>query len=71
MKFLILDVYPSDDWRLAKDTAGGYGTGNDFDLTYKLEAPEVHERLNIVNSYILSNYKQFNSVDGYVIYTKK
>jgi len=30
MKFLILDVYPSDDWRLVKDTAGGYGTGNDF-----------------------------------------
>ena len=30
MKFLILDVYPYDDWRLVKDTAGGYGTGNDF-----------------------------------------
>ena len=30
MKFLILDVYPSNDWRLVKDTAGGYGTGNDF-----------------------------------------
>ena len=30
MKFLILDVYPNDDWRLVKDTAGGYGTGNDF-----------------------------------------
>ena len=30
MKFLILDVYPSNDWRVVKDTAGGYGTGNDF-----------------------------------------
>jgi len=30
MKFLILDVYPSNNWRLVKDTAGGYGTGNDF-----------------------------------------
>lgn len=30
MKFLILDIYPSNDWRLVKDTAGGYGTGNDF-----------------------------------------
>ena len=30
MRFLILDVYPSNDWRLVKDTAGGYGTGNDF-----------------------------------------
>ena len=30
LKFLILDVYPSDNWRLVKDTAGGYGTGNNF-----------------------------------------
>ncbi len=30
IKVLILDVYPSDSWRLVKDTAGGYGTGNDF-----------------------------------------
>ncbi len=30
MKFLILDVYPNNDHRLVKDTAGGYGTGNDF-----------------------------------------
>ena len=34
MKFLILDVYPADDWRLVKDTAGGYGTGNDFGNTF-------------------------------------
>ena len=34
MKFLILDVYPTDDWRLVKDTAGGYGTGNDFGSTF-------------------------------------
>lgn len=30
MKFLILDIYTKDNWRLVKDTAGGYGTGNDF-----------------------------------------
>ena len=30
IKFLILDVYPNDSWRLVKDTAGGYGTGNNF-----------------------------------------
>ena len=30
MKFLILDVYPSGNIRIVKDTAGGYGTGNDF-----------------------------------------
>ena len=34
MKFLILDIYPKDDWRLVKDTAGGYGTGNDFGNTF-------------------------------------
>ena len=30
MKFLIVDNYTKDNWRLVKDTAGGYGTGNDF-----------------------------------------
>ena len=30
MNFYILDPYKEDDWRLVKDTAGGYGTANDF-----------------------------------------
>ena len=30
MKILIADIYPYADYRLIKDTAGGYGTGNDF-----------------------------------------
>ena len=30
MNFYILDPYKEDNWRLVKDTAGGYGTGNDF-----------------------------------------
>ena len=30
MKFIILDVYPQKNHRLIKDTAGGYGTGNNF-----------------------------------------
>tara|TARA_B100000214_G_scaffold373171_1_gene352948 strand:+ start:143 stop:1513 length:1371 start_codon:yes stop_codon:yes gene_type:complete len=30
MKFVILDVYPDRRHRLIKDTAGGYGTGNNF-----------------------------------------
>ena len=30
IKFVILDVYPNKKHRLIKDTAGGYGTGNDF-----------------------------------------
>ena len=33
MKFIILDVYPEKKHRLIKDTAGGYGTGNDFGNT--------------------------------------
>jgi radical SAM superfamily enzyme YgiQ (UPF0313 family) len=30
MKILILDVYPKKNYRISKDTSGGYGTGNDF-----------------------------------------
>jgi hypothetical protein len=30
MKILIADIYPNANYRLIKDTAGGYGTGNDF-----------------------------------------
>ena len=30
MNFHILDIYKNNNWRLVKDTAGGYGTGNDF-----------------------------------------
>ena len=30
MNILIADIYPTDNWRLVKDTAGGYGTGNNF-----------------------------------------
>ena len=30
MKFILLDVYPNENHRLIKDTAGGYGTGNNF-----------------------------------------
>ena len=34
MKFVILDVYPNKKHRLIKDTAGGYGTGNDLVIQY-------------------------------------
>ena len=34
MKFVILDVYPDKKHRLVKDTAGGYGTGNDFGSSF-------------------------------------
>jgi len=34
INFVILDVYPEHKHRLIKDTAGGYGTGNDFGNTF-------------------------------------
>ena len=34
IKFVILDVYPNKRHRLIKDTAGGYGTGNDFGIHF-------------------------------------
>jgi hypothetical protein len=30
MKILILDPYPNCNYRIQKDTSGGYGTANDF-----------------------------------------
>ena len=33
IKFCILDVYPNNNFRICKDTAGGYGTGNNFGNT--------------------------------------
>lgn len=30
MNILILDPYPKKNYRISKDTSGGYGTGNDF-----------------------------------------
>jgi anaerobic magnesium-protoporphyrin IX monomethyl ester cyclase len=34
IKFCILDVYPNDNFRICKDTAGGYGTGNNFGSSF-------------------------------------
>lgn len=36
MKILIADIYPNLNHRLIKDTAGGYGTGNDFSSNFFL-----------------------------------
>ena len=30
MKILILDIYKDVNYRISKDTSGGYGTGNNF-----------------------------------------
>ena len=45
MKFVILDVYPEKKHRLIKDTAGGYGTGNDFGNTFfKIAKPICRQK---------------------------
>ena len=46
MNFVILDVYPNKNHRLIKDTAGGYGTGNNFGGTFFSK---------ILNSYVNRN----------------
>ena len=47
MKFVILDVYPEKKHRLIKDTAGGYGTGNDFGNTFFSKLLNVYVDGNI------------------------
>ena len=47
MKFVILDVYPHKKHRLIKDTAGGYGTGNDFGNTLFSKLLNIYVEGNI------------------------
>jgi hypothetical protein len=45
--------------------------GTNFNLTYKYEPPELFERLELVNSYILFNYKKYSQFDGYIFFKRK
>jgi hypothetical protein len=50
IKFVILDVYPFFNikkHRLIKDTAGGYGTGNDFGNTLFSKLLNIYVDTNI------------------------
>jgi radical SAM superfamily enzyme YgiQ (UPF0313 family) len=47
IKFLILDVYPEKKHRLIKDTAGGYGTGNDFGRSFFSKLLNIYVDNNI------------------------
>ena len=47
IKFTILDVYPEHKHRLIKDTAGGYGTGNDFGNTFFSKLLNIYVDSNI------------------------
>jgi len=47
MKFVIQDVYPKKNHRLIKDTAGGYGTGNNFGKNFFSRLLNVYVDSNI------------------------
>ena len=72
MKFLILDVYPSDDWRLVKDTAGGYGTGNDFGNSFfsKLINKFVSKMIAMPPMYAIYIYSIIKEKGHDVIYSR-
>ena len=71
MKFVIVDVYPNKNHRLIKDTAGGYGTGNNFGKNFFSRLLNVYVDNNIGMPaieimYISSILKKNNEV----IYTR-
>ena len=72
MKFLILDVYPNDDWRLVKDTAGGYGTGNDFGNSFfsKLINKFVSKMIAMPPMYSIYVYSIIKSKGHEVCYSR-
>ena len=72
MKFLILDVYPRDDWRLVKDTAGGYGTGNDFGNSFfsKLINKFVSKMIAMPPMYAIYVYSIIKSKGHEVSYSR-
>tara|TARA_B100000029_G_scaffold435666_1_gene449814 strand:+ start:80 stop:1447 length:1368 start_codon:yes stop_codon:yes gene_type:complete len=72
MKFLILDVYPNDDWRLVKDTAGGYGTGNDFGNSFfsKLINKFVSKMIAMPPMYAIYVYSIIKSKGHQVNYSR-
>ena len=39
--------------------------------SHKFEGLEIYERIELVNSYVLSNYKKHEEFDGYIFLEKK
>ena len=72
MKFLILDVYPNEDHRLVKDTAGGYGTGNDFGNSFfsKLMNKFVSKMIAMPPMYAIYVYSIIKSKGHEVSYSR-
>ena len=72
MNFLILDIYKNDNWRLVKDTAGGYGTGNDFgnSIISRLINSLVSKMINMPPMYSMYIYSILKKKNSEVIYSK-
>ncbi len=73
MNFLILDPYTSDNWRLVKDTAGGYGTGNDFGNSFfsKLINNFVSKMISMPPMYAMYIFSILIKRGCKVIYSRK
>ena len=73
MKFLILDIYTNDNWRLVKDTAGGYGTGNDFGNSFfsKLLNKFVAKSISMPSMYTMYIFSILKEKNIKVEYTRK
>ncbi len=72
MKFLILDSYTNNNWRLVKDTAGGYGTGNDFGNSFfsKLINMFVSKMISMPPMYAMYVFSILRERGCEVIYTR-
>ena len=70
MNFLIIDPYPNDDWRLVKDTAGGYGTGNDFGNSIISKAMNffVSKMISMPPMYALYIYSILNQINYLILH---
>ena len=42
-----------------------------FSGDHKFDGLKIYERIDLVNSYVLSNYKKYNELNDYVILEKK
>ena len=73
MKFLIVDNYTKDNWRLVKDTAGVYGTGNDFgnSIFSKLINKFVSKVISMPPMYAMYVFSILKKRGCEVEYTKK
>lgn len=70
MKILILDIYKNTNYRISKDTSGGYGTGNDFGDTFvpkflKKTLKKIHDWPPLFAAYTYSVLKEKNEIVEY------